>query len=103
MNSEHHIRLTSAEIAQLWSGYTNNSMSKCVLKYFKEKTQDEEIRPVIDTAISITDKMLQNITEIYVKENQMKIDYIPCNNKNKKRGRAQTMLKGESISWMKRA
>lgn len=69
MNSEHNIRLTSAEIAQLWTGYMNNSMSKCVLKYFKEKTQDEEIRTVINLAISIADKMLQNITEIYVKEN----------------------------------
>jgi Protein of unknown function (DUF3231) len=69
MNSEHNIRLTSAEIAQLWTGYMNNSMSKCVLKYFKEKTQDEEIRTVINWAISIADTILQNITEIYVKEN----------------------------------
>lgn len=69
MNSEHNIRLTSAEIAQLWTGYMNNSMSKCVLKYFREKTQDEEIRTVINLAISIAEKMLQNITEIYVKEN----------------------------------
>ncbi|MDN3019921.1 DUF3231 family protein [Paenibacillus sp. BSR1-1] len=69
MNSEDNIRLTSAEIAQLWTGYMNNSMSKCVLKYFKEKTQDEEIRTVINLAISISDQMLQNIAEIYVKEN----------------------------------
>lgn len=47
----------------------NNSMSKCELMYFKEKTQDEEIRTVINFAISITEKMLQNITEIYIKEN----------------------------------
>ncbi|MCS0655395.1 DUF3231 family protein [Cytobacillus firmus] len=69
MNSEHNIRLTSAEIAQLWTGYMNNSMSKCELMYFKEKTQDEEIRTVINLAISITEKILQNITGIYVKEN----------------------------------
>ncbi|GHH98690.1 DUF3231 family protein [Neobacillus kokaensis] len=69
MNSEQHIRLTSSEIAQLWTGYMNNSMSMCVLKYFKEKTEDEEIRNVLDFAISISDKMLQDITEIYVREN----------------------------------
>lgn len=69
MNSEHNIRLTSAEIAQLWTGYMNNSMSKCELMYFKEKTQDEEIRNVINFAISISEKMLQSIKKIYVKEN----------------------------------
>uniref|UniRef100_UPI00403F1F1F DUF3231 family protein n=1 Tax=Niallia sp. XMNu-256 TaxID=3082444 RepID=UPI00403F1F1F len=37
MQTEHNIRLTSSEIASLWTAYMNNSMSYCMLKYFREK------------------------------------------------------------------
>lgn len=69
MQTEHNIRLTSPEIASLWTAYMNNSMSNCVLKYFKEKTQDTEICSVLEFAIEIAETMLQNITDIYEKEN----------------------------------
>jgi hypothetical protein len=69
METEHNIRLTSSELASLWAGYMNNSMSYCVLKYFKEKTQDTEITPILEFAIEITETMLQEITVIYEKEN----------------------------------
>ncbi|MFC0560453.1 hypothetical protein [Halalkalibacter alkalisediminis] len=29
----HHVRLTSAEIANLWSQYLNDSMAICVLRH----------------------------------------------------------------------
>lgn len=69
MQTEHNIRLTSSELASLWTAYMNNSLSYCVLKYFKEKTQDTEISSVLELAIEITETMLQDITVIYEKEN----------------------------------
>lgn len=69
MEMDHNIRLTSSELASLWTAYMNNSMSKCVLKYFKAKTQDTEISSVLDLAIEISETMIKDITDIYEKEN----------------------------------
>ncbi|WP_177167198.1 DUF3231 family protein [Salinibacillus kushneri] len=69
METEDHIRLTSPELTALWTAYMNNSMSYCVLKYFKEKTHDTEISDVLELAIEITETMLQDIKTIYKKEN----------------------------------
>ncbi|QOR67156.1 DUF3231 family protein [Cytobacillus suaedae] len=69
MQTEHNIRLTSSEIASLWSAYMNNSMSYCMLMYFKEKTQDTEIQSILEFAIEVSKTLLQNITDIYDKEN----------------------------------
>jgi hypothetical protein len=43
-------------------------MSLCVLKYFKVSTQDTEIRSFLDFPINISEKMLEKITDIYIKE-----------------------------------
>jgi hypothetical protein len=69
MNPDHNIRLTASEIASLWTAYMNNSMSKCVLMYFKEKTQDKEIASVIELGIEIAEAMIRRITAIYQQEN----------------------------------
>ncbi|MFC2948366.1 DUF3231 family protein [Virgibacillus sediminis] len=69
METEHNIRLTSPEIASLWTAYMNNSMSYCILKYFKEKTQDTEIRSVIELAMEFSESILNDIKAIYEKEN----------------------------------
>ncbi|HJV45059.1 MAG TPA: DUF3231 family protein, partial [Bacillota bacterium] len=66
--TKHNIRLTSAEIANLWSTYMTDSMSICVLKYFIAKTQDTEILPVLKFAISISQSHIQEITEIFKQE-----------------------------------
>src|SRR5919205_84983 len=42
MQSENNIKLTSAEISQLWSAYMNDSLSICVLKYFSECIDDSK-------------------------------------------------------------
>jgi hypothetical protein len=69
METEHnHIRLTSTELAVLWTAYMNNSMSACMLKYFKATTQDEDIRSVLEFSLNICDTLLEKITNIYIKE-----------------------------------
>lgn len=67
-NTEHNIRLTSAEIGNLWSTYMTDSMSACVLKYFIAKTQDKEIQTVLEFALGISQTHIQVITEIFNQE-----------------------------------
>ncbi|WP_134702051.1 DUF3231 family protein [Ammoniphilus sp. YIM 78166] len=69
MESHHNIRLTSAEIASLWTTYMGDTMSRCVLSYLLNKVEDTEIKPVAEYALSITNKHIQTVTEIFNHEN----------------------------------
>ena len=56
--TKHQTQLTSSEIASIWTGYMNDSMSKCILSYFLKQIEDEDIRPVIQFAYDISFKHL---------------------------------------------
>ncbi|TDK55985.1 DUF3231 family protein [Bacillus salipaludis] len=62
------IRLTAGEIAQLWIQYLNDSSSKCVLSYFLEKAEDEEIKPIIQYALELTRTHIEKIKAILTEE-----------------------------------
>ncbi|THE13002.1 DUF3231 family protein [Bacillus timonensis] len=62
------IRLTAGEIAQLWVQYLNDSSSKCVLAYFLEKVEDEEIKPIIEFALGLSTSHIEIIAAILTEE-----------------------------------
>ncbi|MEH7155272.1 DUF3231 family protein [Neobacillus drentensis] len=62
------IRLTAGEIAQLWMQYLNDSASICVLSYFFEKAEDEEIKPIIKYALELSQSHIEKITTILTEE-----------------------------------
>lgn len=62
--SEHNIRLTSAEIANLWGAYMGNSMAVCVLQSFCHHVEDNEIQEALEYALSISEKHVSRITDI---------------------------------------
>lgn len=66
--TKHHIRLTSAEISNLWTTYMNNTMSKCVLSYFLSKVEDTEIRSVVEYALNVSNKLIDEIETIFKEE-----------------------------------
>jgi hypothetical protein len=41
--TEHNIKLTSAEIANLWSSYQSDSMAICTMGTFLSNVEDKEI------------------------------------------------------------
>ncbi|GGB41976.1 DUF3231 family protein [Virgibacillus dakarensis] len=61
--------LTSAEIANIWRAYQNASITSAVLKYFTSKVEDEEIKPVIQDALTLEQTQLDKLTRIFKKEN----------------------------------
>ncbi|WHX98065.1 DUF3231 family protein [Neobacillus sp. DY30] len=65
MQSENNIKLTSAEISQLWSAYMSDSLSICVLKYFLEKAEDPEIRPLVEHALELAQAHIKKLTLIF--------------------------------------
>lgn len=64
-----HIKLSSAELGNMWTTYMNESMAICFLRYFKQKLIDPEISPVLDYAYEVSVSHLELLTDIMNDEN----------------------------------
>ncbi|OZU89424.1 hypothetical protein CIL03_06850 [Virgibacillus indicus] len=67
--NEKKIKLTSAEIASLWTGYMNDSMTKCVLEFMLKHIEDPDIKPVIQYTYDITTDHLSQLLAIFEQDN----------------------------------
>jgi hypothetical protein len=67
--TQHNIRLTSAEIANLWGAYMGNTMTICILRYFNRHVEDAEIKAPLEYALSLAEKHTSLINDIFVHEN----------------------------------
>src|SRR4051812_37181225 len=52
--TEHSIKLTAAEIANLWTSYMNDTLAVCTIGRFLEHIEDREIEAVLKTAYSLS-------------------------------------------------
>ncbi|UOF92647.1 DUF3231 family protein [Fodinisporobacter ferrooxydans] len=62
-------KLNSAEQAKLWSTYMGNTMAICVLSYMLHHVEDQEIKIVVENALSLSEQFVKTIKEIFVQEN----------------------------------
>src|SRR5690625_921808 len=65
----HKTRLTSAEMAGLWTQYMTDSSSNCVLPYFLTHVEDEDIRSVVEKSLHIAEENLSFLTTLFEGEN----------------------------------
>jgi hypothetical protein len=61
--------LTSAEMGKLWATYTGNSMARCVIKYFLQHVDDDEIKTLLENALKLTEDFMSIAKEIFEKDN----------------------------------
>jgi len=64
-----NIHLSAAEKGFLWSTYMENSMAVCILKYFLEKCEDQQIKEVIKYAYNLSQQHVNSTAELLAKEN----------------------------------
>ncbi|MGJ7922877.1 DUF3231 family protein [Neobacillus sp. LXY-4] len=64
MESQHSIRLTAAKLTALWTNYLADTMSICVFKYFHEKVDDTEIKPIQIHAMNMSKEHIGIIEKI---------------------------------------
>lgn len=64
-----NVRLSSPEIGGLWGVYIQETMSTCLLKYFLHHVQDEEIKPILQKSLRISQTHLNQIRDIFSEEN----------------------------------
>jgi len=69
MMNEGNIHLTSAEIGSLWTGYMQDSMSKCVLSFMLKHIEDQDIKPAIQYAYDLSSNHLEQLLTIFEKDN----------------------------------
>lgn len=62
-------RLTSTEMAKLWATYMGNSMSLCILRYYLQHCEDQEIKALLQDAIKLSTVFLDTTKGIFDKEN----------------------------------
>lgn len=65
----HDVELTTAEIANLWTQYINDSLSICILTHSIEKAKDEDIKEVLYFSLSIAETHITKITDFFTQEN----------------------------------
>ena len=68
METNHSIRLTSGEIASLWTTYMSDSMAVCVIKHALGKGKDTEIRAVLELALNLSQRHVDKIKQIFINE-----------------------------------
>jgi hypothetical protein len=69
MEDKSKIRLTSAEMATLWTQYFNDSLAICVQRYFLEKVEDEEVRPIVEFTLDTAQKNVAFLADLFEQEN----------------------------------
>jgi hypothetical protein len=68
VNDDYNVRLTSAELASLWTQYMNDSMAICFFSHCLKTCKDQDVYPIIEHAISLSNSHLKNIEGFFKKE-----------------------------------
>jgi hypothetical protein len=68
MSTHSHIKLTSAEIASLWSTYINDTLSTCLFDYFIAKNVDPDIAPLLQQSKKEAEQHIAFITQVFNEE-----------------------------------
>ncbi|WP_100334183.1 DUF3231 family protein [Bacillus alkalisoli] len=67
--NKNEINLTATEMSYLWSAYQSQSLNRCLLKYFDEIVEDEEIKKVNTQSLQHCVSYLEEIRTIFDAEN----------------------------------
>lgn len=65
----HNVELTSAELANLWTQYINDTSSICILSHSIEKAKDDDIRDILVYAHNLAKSHIEKITQFFNQEN----------------------------------
>ncbi|NRD80044.1 DUF3231 family protein [Bacillus sp. BRMEA1] len=65
---EHNPKLTSSEVAALWSAYMQNSMSYCIVQHFAKVNEDNSMTDIIQTALTNCNFVIGEVKRIFEKE-----------------------------------
>ncbi len=68
MEAELNSKLTAAEVAQIWSAYMNSSMSKCMVTYYLNIVEDQQVRSLMEHGLKIEEKNLEQLAGFFQRD-----------------------------------
>jgi len=66
--TEHKIEMTSAEVANIWSAFMNDTLAVCMLGSFLSHIEDQEVHAVLDGAMKISQTHVQKLKSLFTEE-----------------------------------
>jgi hypothetical protein len=69
VNREETIKITSAEMANLWTSYQNDTMAICFIKHCLAHVVDNEVQEVLEYALHLSERHIKTVTSIMTAEN----------------------------------
>ncbi|WP_409250709.1 DUF3231 family protein [Bacillus sp. SCS-153A] len=66
----HQVRMNASEHGLIWSQYINDTLSVCMLKYFLNNTQDEQIKDVLQFALKLAEGHIEKVKQFLTAENE---------------------------------
>jgi hypothetical protein len=68
METERQVKLSTAEMANLWTSYMNDSMAIYVITHFLKHVEYHEIRCVLDYALHLSNQHIETVTALLNEE-----------------------------------
>ncbi|WP_172840525.1 DUF3231 family protein [Virgibacillus phasianinus] len=69
MKSTNHTQLTAPEVANLWASYQNDTMAMYMISYLAKRTEDKEIRSLLEFAVQLAKEHVAVVSDIFKKGN----------------------------------
>lgn len=66
--NDHKTKISASELANLWTQYINDSLARCMFRYFLNHVQDKDIIQVLQYALELTERHLQKVEEFLTTE-----------------------------------
>ena len=64
------VKMNSSEHGLIWSQYINDTLSVCVLKYYINTTQDEEVKNILKDALELAEGHIAKVKQFLTDENE---------------------------------
>jgi hypothetical protein len=68
MQTNHHIELTSAEIANIWTSYQQDTLILCTVGFFLSNVEDTEVGSVLKFALNLSQLHVQKLQSFFNEE-----------------------------------
>lgn len=66
LNVEHNPKLTSSELANLWSSYISDSLNISIMEVFLSTVEDNEIQEILQHSKKLSEGHLNSISTILI-------------------------------------
>jgi hypothetical protein len=66
--TEHNIKLTSSEIANIWTNYMSDTAAICTLNSYMTHVEDKEIRSIIEFTLKLSEAHVQKLQAFFNEE-----------------------------------